>query len=300
MLTSRRKVVFLAAAGLLGLAACYGDEEAPPDVCAHACANAPINLPEGGEVRLELVAIDDGPVEVRTHAWFATDQSPEARRWPRPPADWSIQDGPTLCGDLRDGQTFPAGSPDARSYVDVGDSVTFSSEGRSIRLDKAMNVQDWAADTYHDILYVADVPAPEVVPGAEYEVSVAGSDQYPARTFDLPVRVPEDYDVTFPDMTNQVPLSLNEDLVFQWSSSSDDPYDFAFVLVADFIGPIYFCIGPQTGHMTIPKEVVASLPPSGQLLHGVQNHRVEVVDDRRVDLIGVNCVNGDYFIDPSL
>jgi MYXO-CTERM domain-containing protein len=275
------------------------DDDGDGACTGHACVQAPINLPEGGEVRLELVAIDDGPLEVRTHAWFASEQSPGSRKWPRPPADWSVQDGPTVCGDLRDGDTWPVGDPESRTYRDAGDSVEFSTSDGVIALNREENVQDWANDNYHDILYVADVPAVDIAPGTEYDFTVAGSDDFPAQTFERAIRMPETDNVTFPNMDDQVLIPRNEDFVFEWDSSSDDPFDFAFVMVSDFIGPVSFCIGPQSGFMTIPKEVIAGLPQSGLLLHALVNHRVQEVDGRRVDFIGVNCVLGDYIVDPA-
>src|SRR5262245_56683207 len=53
----------------------------------HTCMTAPIYLPEGGEVRLELVYQADGPAEVRSHAFLISAQVPDLRPFTRPPSE---------------------------------------------------------------------------------------------------------------------------------------------------------------------------------------------------------------------
>ena len=252
-----------------------------------------MDLEEGGEIRLQLVSIDDGPVEVRTHAWFASAQEPGARPLARPPENWNTQDGPDLCRNLR-----PMSKVSSRTYVDAGATVHFTGTSDELQLSRQADVQDFATEEFHDIVYLADIDATDVIPG-DFDFTVSGGPGMPQKTFTSALRLPGSYKISFPDMTDIVSIPKKGDFPFIWSGPSDRKgSDYAFVTFSDFIGPVYYCIGPQSGQMTIPSRVVEDLPLSGQLVHGVLSYRVVDYKGRRLDFIGINSHSTRYFIEP--
>ena len=277
---------------LLGLG-CGGDDEA---CTGHGCPNAPIGLPEGGEVRLELVQIRDDAPEVRTHAWFASGQDPDSRPWPRPPANWEIQDGDDLCVDMRSQTIWPSGLVENRDYYDGGENVKFVPQGggTEIVLDRRENTQDDAFDNYHDIVYISDISPSDVQPGV-YDFVIAGGDIGPA-TYEGQVVMPGDLQMTFPDMQDIIYMYQDEDFRFTWDGTSDDPFAFAFVAFSDRYGPIGYCIGPNSGYMTIPKDFITSIPNGGAVTFGAINHTAAELEGtgRRIDFVGINCLQSDY------
>lgn len=295
----RHTLAYLLVAALAGCGD-GGDGGDDGEECGHACPEAPINLPEGGEIRLELVHVDDGPQEVRTHAWLASEQTPATRPFPRDPANWKVQDGTDLCLDVRDMTKFPNGVPESRTYLDAGELVKFVGGGEELELHRAENVQDYANDAYHDIVYLADIDPNRVTAGTEYDFVIPGGGDVEAATYEGAIKIPEDYGVSFPDMSERVEIQRGSEYRFVWDSTSDDPYDFAFVAFNDLIGPVYFCIGPQTSYMTIPQEVIDDLPPGGTISQGLVHHRAIAVEGRRYDFVGINCKNSNYLISDAL
>jgi len=283
------------------LAGC-GDDGGTPCV-GHACKNPddPINLPEGGEIRLELVHWLNRTPEVRTHAWFAKAQAPDLRPFTRPPANWAIQDGPDLCVDMRSGSYFPSGAVDSRAYMDVGDSVSFSSGGAEITLDKKLNAQDNAGyGVFHDILYINDIDPNALTPGGTYDFTVAGGPDLDAETFKGAMVLPPDNVITYPEIADHYLMRKDEDFLMVWDQKSTGPNDFAFFAIDDLYGPVGFCFGPRSGHMTIPAAFIESMPVAGNLLFGLVNHQAITRDDgRRMDFVGINCNEAKYVTDTS-
>lgn len=276
------------------------DEGSASECVGHGCANDEINLPEGGEIRLERVNVANSPSEIRTHAWFAAAQSPESRSFSRPPANWLIQDGPDLCLDMRTGSYFPGGSVDSRTYMDVGSQVSFVSGDGEIVLKKALNAQDNAGyGIFHNILYISDVDPALVKAGTTYDFTIAGGPDQPATTYARAINVPADTTITYPPMTDHYTLRTDEDFTIVWDRKSDDPSDFAFISIDDPYGPIGFCFGPQTGHMSIPAAFIASMPEAGNIQFGLVNHGTVARDGRRLDFVGINCWQTKYLVSTS-
>ena len=108
-----------------------------------------------------------------------------------------------------------------------------------------------------------------------------------------------------PDFTQEVRLKRGEDMIFQWTDDRpDDPYLYGFVSFVDSLGMLQFCIGPNTGQLVIPPEVVETLPDSGFIQMGLFSHRpVRAPADsplagRRIDLLGVACQESRFFVEP--
>ena len=273
--------------------------DAAGECVGHACpGESGIDLPEGGVVRLELVHQSAWAPEVRTSAWFADDQTPDARPFPRPPEHWHIQDGEDICRDLREEDFFPGGDVDRRTYLDAGETVQFVTEGTEISLPRVEDGQDDATWQWHDILYRDHIPAADVAAGADYDVVLAGGEDLSGTTYEGALRVPGSFRIAFPNMDDVVIMPAGRDFRFLAEDRPDpDAFDYTFVGFADPFGPVGLCIGPPSQHMTIAADFLEVMPPGGVVQFGFLNHRVEELDGRRIDFIGVNSREARYLID---
>ncbi len=273
--------------------------DATEECIGHACPEeSGIDLPEGGVVRLEVVHQSDWGPEVRTSAWFAGDQAPDARPFTRPPEHWHVQDGDDLCRDLREDDFFPGGDVERRTYLDAGEAVELATDGTGIALPRVENGQDDATWQWHEVLYRDHVPAADVVAGADYDVVLAGGEGLPATTYEGALRLPGDLRFAFPSMDDLVIMPAGRDFRFL-AEDRPEPHDFdyTFVRFADQFGPVGLCIGPPSRHITIPAEFLEAMPAGGVVQVGVLNHQVEERDGRRIDFIGVNSREARYLID---
>ena len=273
--------------------------DAAEECIGHACPEeSGLDLPEGGQVRLELVHQSDWGPEVRTSAWFAGDQTPDARPFTRPPEHWHVQDGDDLCRDLREDDFFPGGDVERRAYLDAGAAVQFVADGAEIALPRVENGQDDATWQWHDILYRDHIPAANVAAGADYDVAIAGGEDLDETTYEGALRVPGDFQLAFPNMDGLVIMPAGRDFRFL-AEERPEPHDFDYTFVgfADPYGPIGLCIGPPSEHITVPADFLEVMPTGGVVQVGVLNHRVEERDGRRIDFIGVNSHEARYLID---
>ena len=276
----------------LGIAACGDNDtnivDGNQECIGHECPGAPIRLPEGGEVRLELVFFNDGPQEVHAGAWFASAQMPEQRTFPE---GFPIV-GTEFCTDMTSGEFFPSGSPVSRTYTDVGESVVLASQERTIDLSKFDDLDDPAfIDVKHDIGYADEFLNVDDISFGEYSVDIG------EESLNEILEMPENYQITSHEFTGPIPLQ-SENLLLEWTAPEADAADFrkwSFVAFGDLEKVNTICFGPNNGRMLVPSETVRSVPASGFLQHGVLSHTVADRESRRVDLIGINCQATSYF-----
>ena len=205
--------------------------DAADDCIGHVCPEeSGIDLPEGGIVRLERVHRGDWAPEVRTSAWFAGDQTPDARPFTRLPEHWHIQDGEDLCRDLREGDFFPGGDVERRTYLDAGAAVQFVADEAELALPRVENGQDDATWQWHDILYRDHIPAADVATGTDYDVAIAGGEDLPETTYEGALRLPEDVQLAFPDMDDVVIMPAGRDFRFL-AKAHHDPHAFDYTFV---------------------------------------------------------------------
>jgi hypothetical protein len=283
------------------LAACGGETQTDPGFCGHACRpNDPINLPEGGEVRLEIVRDKDGEgFEIRTHAYFVSDQTPDARPWNRDPKFWqttvevSDENPMGVCADVSSKTLFPNGLPESRTYADVGETVTLTTDGAEEVLARFEPFDDNVFNNVHDIGYYKDIDPDEVPLDVEWDVELGDGTLV---TEDEKLYMPPKYEMDFPNLKETVLINRNEDFPLTWTDDApdDDPFLYGFTAFGDALGVRIFCIGPNTGVMVVPSEVFPAIPPAGWMQHGLLSHRVVGIDGRRVDLFGVSCDEGAY------
>jgi|GEM_PF-2451678 len=256
-----------------------------------------LHLPEGGEVRLELVHQTGLAPEVRTHAWFADSQVPESMNWPRPPDNWHEQDGPGLCRDLRGGGFYPTDEPEYRNYLDVGNEITITNREAEIVLGRYLAVQDRVAHLWHDVLYINDIRPYNLKAGTTYDIHIPGSDEFPEMTYQDALYLPSSVDPLFPDMEQeQVIMPAYEDFLFISRGLTDDPNHFTTVTFIDHYGPAGFCIGPRSGLLTVPSSFLDKMPDHGTLQYGHLTYGSEEHNGRRIDFVGVNARETVYVI----
>jgi hypothetical protein len=325
MMNYGRTWLGMAAAAILAMsAACGGDDTG--DECLH-CPTGAFQLPEGGEIRLELIQYpeEDGTVGeiLAGQSFFFRDQTPELR-----PLDGE-QGGAyagTICYDFTSRDRFDNGYTeegqaivDTRTYIDVGSAVTVTSKatGNKLSLAKTLNGTDPSSSLQHDIIYLFD-DASALERNVYYDVDeLEGTAEYPG--WDLRngetvlgtdwknkgrnVFIPPDFGMTSPseaDFFAGIALSDSEDFVLAWGNDQsvpgDTPENIGFVAFYKEDGSIAsYCFqadGATSGNMTVPKEVIAVQDAAGGILFGKFTHiawNQGINNKGRFDLLGVNC-----------
>jgi hypothetical protein len=317
-------------AALVLAAACSGGEDGEP-ICDH-CPEGPFKLPEGGEIRLELIQYleEDGTVgEILAGQgfWFK-DQTPELR-----PLNGE-KTGPyagTICSDFTSRDRFDNGYTeenqaiaDTRTYLDVGEAVTVTSQatGNQLTLTRTLNGTDPSSSLQHDIIYLFD-DASALERNVYYDIDeLPGTEEYPGWDFQAgetvsgtewtkkghEVFIPPDFAMSSPseeDFFAGITLSDSEDFVLSWGNDqsvpSDTPENIGFVAFYKEDGSIAsYCLqddGATSGTMTVPKAVIAAQDPAGGILFGKFTHiawNQGINAKARFDLLGVNCKFTSY------
>ncbi len=255
-----------------------------------------LDLPRGGEVRLELVHTSTWGPEVRSHAWFASNGDTETGPWPGL-LEASGVEGEVVCRDLRDDPLPAPSEMEGLAYKDVGEVITFAADGAEFVLNRRSSTQDDVAYHWHDILYKDHLNPAKVTPGTDYDVLLSGSPDVAETTHAAALHVPADFQPQFPNMNELVIMPANEDFRFISGGASDDPHDLAFVAFVDAHGAVGLCAGPQKGHITIPQAFLETMPTGGAVQYGHLNRQIEEREGRRIDFIGVNTHQAEYLID---
>jgi hypothetical protein len=173
----------------------------------------------------------------------------------------------------------------------VGETVTLTTDGAELVLDRYSPLQGQVFDNVYDIGYYADIDPDDVPLNVEYDVLLGDGAIEGEKLF-----LPPNYEMEFPDLRETVLINRNEPFPVTWNDDApdDDPFLYSFTAFGDPLGVRYFCIGPKSGVMVIPSEVFQDIPPAGWIQHGLLSHRPVDVDGRRVDLFGVSCDEGLY------
>jgi hypothetical protein len=220
---------------------------------------------------------------------------------------------------------------DARNYFDVGPSVTITSENDTVfTLDKQLDAIDLSAGLQHDIVYRFDDPStleyntfyspqltfPEGVDVQGFELVDGETPQgqkWADEGGEEVIYVPPKF--TFTELNGQpladadfleagVTLVPGQDNTFTWTNeerpNAEAPSNLAFIGFYDLAGQVdYYCYNPDgqdDGAITIPADVIDRIDPDGALLVGKFVHMawVNVVENNRIDFLGVSCKFGPY------
>lgn len=300
-MAKRRVHVLAVGIGML-LAGC-GDSTDINEFGGYGNNHPGAELPEGGEIRLDVAHTPDGPVAVLQVQAFSGGTvgriAPEGE-----------------CTDVSGRNHWPWTDYPSGTYADLGETVTFSHGSEEVTIDKFIDFTDHLART-HGIMYGG---APNTVPvvdpelftdGETWEVTFEGSDdvnpasevffsEYPNWT--LPAEVA--------DQDNVGPITIADNAPFrlEWEVSdtnsnpehtADRRFDFIIFNTAEG-APQYNCSLPadlETGEFEIPAAVINDLDPAGGVLIGRLTHELAEFDGHRLDLVSVHCAAVPYTIE---
>lgn len=310
--------LFFAASSLL--AACGGDDGTDnPDAClggGHGGAEATCgpwaeDVPEGGDVRIELQTDPStNTTTLASHAYFFKNQNPLRR----------ITEGPevvagTRCLDMTAGVYFDNGAPaeavaivDSRTYTEVGNTVTLSTDGQTITLDKMANAMDLSGFLTHDTVYMpASSDGSGTLrnkiwhaewPGGEIPVTDLTQSEPVAVQgvrVDSQLFVPADITNVMPAFTSPLAPPATGDWDFTFDQEASPAGAAPLTTFLGFYNPAtggyeYMCYADASlKKITVPRAMIDKLAPSGYAYFGTFSHVGHIVQERRLDLVGVNC-----------
>lgn len=285
------------------LVAC-GEEQSIEDFEGYGSGQPGTALEEGGEALLERIKLNIGGELVAQYSTFHAYQYTPASTATLPPAG--------VCSRIDAGTVWPTNLTDG-AHVDWGASIRLTSaSGLDLEVPKQV-AADGATlidnrpnyNRAHPFLYGGPgwqeeaMAFDDVVPGETYAVEIGDqsfdivfppehTSPYGIGTSATPVEVPTsgDWEVTW-DAVGQVE-----------GATHSRAHHFTFLAFAriDDSGPIgmYLCPAAEDGSVTVPADVIATLPDSGIIQHGRLTHYMEAVDGRRFDLVAIDCTIGAF------
>lgn len=264
-----------------------------------SCAVNSFSLDEGGEVRIIKTTFYDGtPVRVDAQALFFRNQQPATRA-----LAGTVIEG--ACEDWSSGDIFDNG-PTARSieiantreYIDVGASVVLKQGANTYTLDGANDTMDAANFIQHDRMYYAEIPATGIEANApltvEGLVMSDGVDPLNNPAEDNELFLPADFPIIAPAVTNQeMVFPAGQPVDFQWGKRpTGAPPDITFLAFLDTAtGEVRGqCLSaPNQGAYTVPTSMISAMGTEGLILVGTFVHHAYNYDERRLDVLGINC-----------
>lgn len=277
-----------------------GDGDGDPDACVPDIHNdcddeEPVERLEGGEFRFEYLETPMGTV-ARGTGFMLTNQE----TFPFPEIGSCVFLG-------RPEEYWWFGQSPDRQYIDLGDSVTFSG-GAPMDVVQTPGTADFFA-RQHELSYTYQCGpgTPNecawedyLTMGAGYDVEVAGSEDFPATTFEGKLYMPAAWQPDTPAFDGTaVALTKGSDYTVKWEAVDDPgvPAEGVAVTLIGFVepmvGPHTACLVENTGEFTVPSAIVDQLPAGGMMVVGVTAHVEENIEvdgeQRTVDFVGMNC-----------
>jgi hypothetical protein len=278
-----RAARFLLLASAILVAGCFDQGE--KEDCVGLSCPAGLFWPDGGEVRIQYIALPDGSDLRLFVSYFVKDQTPEFVE-------------PPLLGQCFDELWYV---PPDREYIDVGEDVTVKMGDEEITLPRATG--DQAVDflsRHHQVAYTAQsyTKTQDSFFDAEHSATTEkdmGFNQLLHGLYQTPK-----VEVLSPTGVGNRPINANEDLLVEWNELSPADPDITTGGVIIFWkkgGPgvanseTIACVGPNTGSFLVPKETIDKLPDTGIMQVGTASNQAKLTEDgRRVDLWGSTCV----------
>lgn len=261
-------------------------DDVPP--CEGAACHGGIGFesPEGGEIRVEYVRTPAAEFS-RGIAFFKASQTPEN-------TPFLVIKGAEeqVCNDLTETPRWPTAPLEAANYLDIGE-LSITGGGRTITMTKEKGYTDFLGRV-HGVGYHFMDTTTMIAPATLYDVEASGSDAFAALSWKEALGVPQQFDLVAPDLPLSLTIPRGEDYVITW----EDPTE---TIGQDVLGLIAF--QDDTGALTqvcvtaedldgfsVPKDIIAKIPPAGTLLRGHTTHTLkEFPDGRRFDVIGTWC-----------
>jgi len=293
---------------------------------------------EGGQLLVEYIYLDqdlsDGiaggaPTVNRNMGFFMSGQTPEANALP-------LVSATETCVNLYETDGWPLGPYDGqdRDEVDVGEVTisgvnTAGDEVTTVVPTGTTPIDNWQRP--HDLFYEFIPQNAEnfLQPDSTYTVSMSGSDEYPATTYEDAIYIAGTFELGTPGLDDEdIGLSTTSDTLITWDpptvpneNQPDDLFGGALLTVvvlgdANTGAPVMLCPVPAAqGEFTITAEQVASFRASvieraggvataadrAILLRNNFSHIIrwfnngtdgapyDPANPRRIDFLGVNC-----------
>ncbi len=323
-------------------------DAAPPDAnpcdenAGHGsgCVDTPFALAEGGEIRLERFqktengdGVGDNADLLAAQAFFFKGQTPSFRALDGIQIELrtELAEKGITCSDFRAGDLFDNGLSaeaqmvvDTRTYYDVGDVVTLTSEDDAtdvITLTEETNTIDNSSALNHDTIYLAPADSTIVTRGSTYVPALDGNSlDYPALDLGYgqsvlnepladangdgtpKIYMPQGFVATSPtdaELFGGLTFTRGEDMIIEYDVSNPEPADWPGVI--SFFGFInaegkaeFVCFNPpsEEGTFTVPREVLEEdIDTGGTIIFGRFVHAAweYVQDNTRMDLLGIEC-----------
>ena len=260
----------VAVAGVAFLSGCAGDGE---EGCFEPSCAAQERWPEGGEVRLTHISLPDGTELRFASAFFIDAQAPIAEEL-------------SAFGNCFE---EPVVEPANRRYLDVGEAVTFVMGDEELTAPRVTDGRDFLG-RQHDIVYVTETYEP-TTPGFFDSMHAVRTGEGPFSGRLTSLYMPPKFEVLAPTGPGIIPVESGEDLVVEWQHEGASSAAVAAqvqVLRDDVgLGPVV-CVGPDTGRLVVPAEVVDGLFPDGGIIQLLllSTTTVEIEEGRTIQLVG--------------
>ena len=260
----------VAVAGVALLSGCAGDGE---EGCFEPSCAAQARWPDGGEVRLTHISLPDGSELRFASAFFIDAQTP-------------IAEEPAALGGCFE---EPVAEPAERRYLDVGEGVTFVMGDEELTAPRVTDATDFIG-RQHDIVYVTETYEPTAAGFFDSMHAVRIGEGQPFSGLLTSLYMPPRFEVLSPVGPGILPVESGEDLVVEWQhegASSAAVSAQIQVLREGGLGPIV-CVGPDTGRLVVPAEVVDGLLPDGGIIQLLllSTTTVETEEGRTIQLVG--------------
>ena len=263
----------------------------------------------GGQMFLEVIHKPDGDIG-QLNAWARTFD-PD----PAPPASFPIPIIPPMtCMDIST-SVFPRPPAEGSIFTDLGGDMSVTSNGVTIT---AIKKQAATGSAFVDNLQFGIPLGYQNQPfdpsgiqdGADYTINFPGSENLTPNTFHMAPY----YAITTPSIGKApVTLTRGQPLHIAWdpigqeeggTHTADRSFPFLILLGLPSMttGQVkYFC-PMNDGHVhnsfDVPVEVVDALPDAGIIVMGHQTHMMGLFNERRFDLITINCNRSPFSFTP--
>ncbi len=310
-----------------------GDIHNPCDAGVDEDPAITVASPEGGMVIFEYIGFSTGlqavfPAQIARNISHFTSSGGADHVFLTPGSGDGLN-GLDECNNVSaDDITWPANDVSVQTHVNVGD-LTISGGSQDLVVSPITDGTDAEmtdmisrlhSGAWYQTLKGTGMPAPEddvpysnfVDEDTTYSVSMEGSAEYPATTYEDALYMPSAMVMTNPvgDSAIDRPVGgFTEDFTVSWDSGTsagqpDNNEILSLVMLVDPSGTniIEFCVTANDGEFVIPaavlEEFAAEAPQGGVILVGNVSHNLGRFDnrgvdgdvfDRRIDFLGMWC-----------
>jgi hypothetical protein len=277
-----------------------GGERCGPHSRTEGCIQKTIldTYPEGGELRVEY--INTGRARVARASLYRIADQPNPRfELPTEGQCNRIKMEATMGPNV----IWPWAQSEGRSYMDLGSNVTVSTGTVTMTLSKTgTTTKDFLGRTHNTWYRFINTGA---MPATPWYNHIKFNSRMTANLGGKEVEIfmPQEFTTPTYQPGQMVQLSKSQDWAVQWTTPQND-FDGEFFFIIVFVQPggagfTHICNGDNEGHFVVPKSTIAEIPEMGNVILGTITHEVvDLGDQRRFDLLGMNCYNNPYVVMP--